>query len=308
MTFPNYNGDTQNRYWATSLNAELKGNNKTIKGLTIVSHQSYAGLLAYMGHNDDYGFYNGELQSGFVSDLTFLDGCIGLAPLVSGKYSPWYCAGMAAGRASEGVMSNVKATGTVTIKMLGEESVSWMYVGTLVGEASGHSELLIKECTNEATLTVTGKAEQSYVGGIVGSQGGYLFNCVNKGNVISEITSTESYVGGIAGAGYVVASANLAQFITSTADGASIGGICGSRYAYGCYSKASSLPIVPVQEGETDSSHGFYVVTSESDIDEDKVIVMNAAIIEAYKETTLKPLVWYLANGTLSWKEHTWSN
>lgn len=305
----NYNGC--GLYWATSLNAELKGNNKTIKGLTIVSHQSYAGLLAYMGHNDDYGFYNGELQSGFVSDLTFLDGCIGLAPLASGKYSPWYCAGMAAGRASEGVMSNVKATGTVTIKMLGEESVSWMYVGTLVGEASGHSELLIKECTNEATLTVTGKAEQSYVGGIVGSQGGNLFNCVNRGAIHNRVITSSgeniyAYVGGVVGSGSPVASANFAESITSVTVGTTIGGIVGSGDATGCYTVTSDLPVSG--SCELDESYGSFVIDPEVEIDEAKVNVMNAAIIEAYKETTLKPLVWYLANGTLSWKEHTWSN
>ena len=305
----NYNSDMQNRYWATSLNAELKGNNKTIKGLTIVSQQSYAGLLAYMGHDDTYDRYGDNPQSGFVSDLTFHDGCIGLAPLASGKdYSPWYYAGMAAGWASEGVMSNVKATGTVTIKMLGEESVSEMHVGALVGEASGHSDLLIKECTNEATLTVTGKAERSYVGGIVGSQGGNLFNCVNRGAIHNGVITSSgeniyAYVGGVVGSGSPVASANFANSITSVTDGTTIGGIVGSGDATGCYTVTSDLPVSGSQE-----VNGSYAVASEADIDEDKVSVMNAAIIEAYKETTLKPLLWYLVSGTLLWKEHTWSN
>ena len=303
----NYNGETMDRYWATSLNAELKGNNKTITGLTIVSQQSYAGLLAYMGHLWDHS--ESVPQSGFVSDLTFHDGCIGLAPLASGKdYSPWYYAGMAAGWASEGVMSNVKATGTITIKMLGEESVSEMHVGALVGEASGHSDLLIKECTNEATLTVTGKAERSYVGGIVGSQGGNLFNCVNRGAIHNGVITSSgeninAYVGGVVGSGSPVASANFANSITSVTDGTTIGGIVGSGDATGCYTVTSDLPVSGSQE-----VNGSYAVASEADIDEDKVSVMNAAIIEAYKETTLKPLVWYLVSGTLLWKEHTWSN
>ena len=287
-------------YWGTGLIANVEGNDHTIKGLTIASQQSYAGMLAHVGGND---FFNAP-QTGSIRNLTFDGGEIGLS--VIGKAINFFRAGMAAGELRNGEISNVKTTGEIRIFTNTEEDIRMIDAGAIAGSCNGGVML---DCTNQADLSVEGELTKDsyyggslYVGGIVGYANSYVYYCKNKGGVASYVTNPSEidsyYVGGIVGCawGYwsVVASVNFGTSLTKTATEGAIGGIAGtvsnsSGCIYGCYTDSNNgtWKVTGIDE----DIQGSYAVSSASDFTEAMVTEMNTAIngyFESHEETAAK--------------------
>jgi hypothetical protein len=91
---------------------------------------------------------------------------------------------------NDGTVENCKLLGNSTVSATGVMSHRNVYMGGVIG----WNDNSVKDCINEATVTSSVKGGIQYVGGIGGTVGGRLENCVNKGAVMGE-----DYVGGIAG-------------------------------------------------------------------------------------------------------------
>ena len=171
-----------------------------IENLSIIScditSTSLAGALVGYGANLEI---SGCTANGNITSSSSLaGGFVGLCSSVSIEYSSF--SGNVSGNVSGGLVGQSYGTASLfdcsnksgTVTVIGNSSG-----GGLVGQASNIS---IYNCYNKANVEKTGtNNSSSYIGGVVGSGGGIISDCYNKGNITSENTSIP--VGGIIGYG-----------------------------------------------------------------------------------------------------------
>ncbi len=114
-----------------------------------------------------------------------------------------------------------------------ENSVYYTYAGGFTGYG-----YVISNCTNEATLVITGKG--CYIGGVVGYCVNALASCSNSKDVIAP---ESNYVGGIAGYAYRDGDLTMSGLSNSgVVTGKNyVGGVFGRQHLYNYYSKSASL-------------------------------------------------------------------
>lgn len=113
------------------------------------------------------------------------------------------------------------------------EMMSWAVCGGLAGSLSGGGSVSYSE--NSGTV-VTSYDKGADIGGIVGSNSGGIYNCVNSGQVLNGCS--EDCLGGIAGSSYwkstISDCVNKAD-INIIHDNTKAGGICGNAFANNSY-------------------------------------------------------------------------
>ena len=151
-----------------------------------------------------------------VKNLTFIDATLKGETIENS----WLFMGVICGM-NNGTVENCKLLGNSTVSATGVISYYDVYMGGFIGWNDG----IVKDFINEATVTSSVEGGSQQVGGICGTAGGRLENCVNKGAVMGE-----DYVGGIAGrcTNSVIVVACLNEG-TVTGNG-SVGGIAGEVY------------------------------------------------------------------------------
>ena len=186
----------------------FEGENHTINHLTMNLENT----------NEDYwgGGLFGTVNGGSIKNLKFENVKIS---------SQRICTGTAIGIITGGTVENIQVlSGTIT--SLGDASDFGGVCGDVISNAT------ISNCSNKATIDVG-----NFGGGIVGSLGATMRNCVNYGNV----TVTGLAAGGLCGQAYIWTGNGAEKTLLEncynkgkiTGDGGyQIGGICGLVYDY----------------------------------------------------------------------------
>ena len=105
-----------------------------------------------------------------------------------------------------GEVRRLRVDGEITVDGT-DESVNY-YAGGICGYSYSGT---ITDCISDVTVTATGKMNALEVGGIVGFNGGNIYNCYATGEIKSTATTQYVYLGGIAGTNnyYIANSAAL---------------------------------------------------------------------------------------------------
>lgn len=199
---------------ATPFKGTLKGNNRTISGLSINrTNTEYVGLFGYLdgakienltlkASTVKGGAHTGAF-SGFVTGATLTNIHVTATGVSGGNYTGGFI-----GQAASSTIS------TLTLTMSGTGVSGGSNTGGAFGQSSG---------TCQAATIETAVSGSSYVGGFVGSTGANFTNCSVKGNVVG----TSTYVGGFAGNASTSVFTACNQYGDVRGTGR-VGGICGN--------------------------------------------------------------------------------
>lgn len=110
-----------------------------------------------------------------------------------------------------GEVRRLRVDGQITVD--GTDESTYYYAGGICGYSYSGT---ITDCISNVTVTATGKMNALEAGGIVGDNGGNIYNCYATGEIKSTATTQYVYLGGIAGANnsYIANSAALNSSIS----------------------------------------------------------------------------------------------
>ena len=199
---------------ARPFSLKFAGNNKAIKGLK--AKQPIFGVC------DGAEIENLTLEA--TCEFLELDDFTGSS----------YCLAALAGDIRSTVVSNCTNNASVQLEGSSDEVGCKIYVAGLIGKSDAESTVQL--CVNNGKVAIaTGvslAAEgESYVGGIVGYNGGGLYNGFNNAEVINGASSASGWIGGIAGKSVTTiqdnSNAGVVTYKSPKATNGYVGGIVG---------------------------------------------------------------------------------